>query len=199
MARDDVVGDLIKGQVCLLGGLLVCMVVLPSCVTGNCGMSDFGVHWRTIVPYAIGLVGAGLFTRRGLRAAAPVLPAPRLVRLAGDSFALLLVGVLLTPYTLGEGVHWVHRTFGAALFLFQLILAIRLVVWDAGEFLAVVLVSLQFLSGVVSGLYVLSDSGHLVLSQAVFQAAFGLVMIRTVRRLWIRDKPPSPSRPSRQT
>ena len=199
MARDEVVGDLIKGQVCLLGGLLVCMVVMPSCLTTNCGISDFGVHWRTIVPYAIGLVGAGLFTRRGLRAAAAELPAPRFTRLAGDTFAVLLVGVLLTPYTLGEGVHWAHRGFGAALFLFQLILVIRLVAWDGGELVGVALVSAQFLAGVVSGVYVLQDAGHLVLSQLVFQAAFGAGMVRAVRHLRVRRKPSSPSRPSRQT
>jgi hypothetical protein len=39
-------------------------------------MRDFGVHWRTVVPYVVGSLGAALFTRRALWAAALALPRP---------------------------------------------------------------------------------------------------------------------------
>ncbi|MEU6783787.1 hypothetical protein ABZ912_31715 [Nonomuraea angiospora] len=194
---DGAVGDLVKGQACLLSGLTVCLVIMPGCLSFNCGMSDFGVHWRTVVPYAVGFLGTALYTRRALRAAAPALPSPRFVAVAGDSFAVLLVGILLTPYTLGSGVHWVHRSFGAALFLHELVLAVRMVSWASA---GAALVGLQVASGVASGVSVVLAEGPLVVGQAVFQLAFGLVMIRTVRLL-LRGgpKPVSPSASTEQT
>ncbi|MER6945176.1 hypothetical protein ABT294_14220 [Nonomuraea sp. NPDC000554] len=191
--RDGVLGDLVKGQLCLFGGLTTCLVAMPDCLTVNCGMSDFGVHWRTIVPYAIGFLGAALFTRRALRAAAPDLRSPGFVRRAGDSFAVLLTGVLLTPYTLAEPVHWIHRLFGAGLFLHELILAILLVTWARADAAGVVLVAVQVGSGVLSGIYVLSTEGHLVLGQAAFQLAFGVIAIRSLRLLRAGPKPGEPS------
>lgn len=188
-------GDLVKGQLCLFGGLAACLVIMPGCLSATtCGMSDFGVHWQTLLPYAAGFGGAALFTRRALRAAAPVLPDPPLVRRAGDSFALLLVGILLTPYTLGDAVHWVHRTFGAALFLHELVLAVRLAAW-AGGGAGVALVVTQVVSGVVSGVFVVLERGPLVAGQAVFQLAFGLIMIRTLRA----GKQASPTPSTEQT
>ncbi|MFG1707308.1 hypothetical protein ACFLIM_29330 [Nonomuraea sp. M3C6] len=178
--RGGVLGDLVKGQVCLFAGLSVCLVIMPGCLSFNCGMSDFGVHWGTAVPYAFGFLGAALFTRRGLRAAAPLLPAPRFVRVAGDSFALLLVGILLTPYTLADAVHWVHRSFGAALFLYEMVLAVRLLAWGFGGLLSVVV---QVVGGVTSGVSVVLAEGPLVVGQAVFQLAFGVTIIRMARLL----------------
>ncbi|SDI36656.1 hypothetical protein SAMN05421869_105234 [Nonomuraea jiangxiensis] len=194
--RGGVLDDLVKGQVCLLGGLGVCLAVMPGCLSANCGMSDFGVHWRTLVPYVAGCLGAALYTNRGLRALAPLLPAPRFVRLAGVSFAILLTGVLLTPYTVSDTVHWVHRAFGAALFLHEMVLAVRLLGWRLTGPLPV---AAQAVAGVAAGVCVVLEKGPLVVGQAVFQVTFGLIVIGMARRLFANPAQTSPSASTEQT
>ncbi|KAB8194544.1 hypothetical protein FH608_015165 [Nonomuraea phyllanthi] len=144
-----------------------------------------------------GFLGAALYTRRALKVAAPALPAPRFVAAAGDSFALLLTGVLLTPYTLGDVVHWIHRSFGAALFMHEMVLAVRLASWASA---GAALVVLQVAGGVASGVSVVLEQGPLVVGQAVFQLAFGMIMIRTLRLLPRQGtKPVSPPASTEQT
>jgi hypothetical protein len=83
------------------------------------------------------------------------------------------------------------------LLLHELVLAVRMVSWaSTGALLA----GLQVAAGVASGVSVVLAEGPLVVGQAVFQLAFGLVMIRTVRLLLRgRPKPVSPSASTEQT
>lgn len=176
-------GDLVRGQLWQFGGLALCVALRPEGLSANSGISYYGVYGQTVVPYAAGLLGAAFYTRRGLHAAAPLLPAPDFLRWTGNAFAVLAVGVALTPHTLNALVSWIHRGFGAALFVLQLVLSIRLAGWAGRDRLAIGLLTLQLAGGLASAGYVLRDTGLLLEGQIVFQAAFGAVVIRTVGRL----------------
>jgi hypothetical protein len=178
--RDRVVGDLVKAQVCLFGGLLLCVVLRSQGLVANEGISFYGRNLETLSPYAAGLLGTAALTRRALRSAAPGLPAPAPVRRAADAFALLLVGIILTPSTASSVVDWTHKTLGASLFVLQLLLAARLVAWAWGDPLGTALLLVQFAGGVASAVWVLQDHGFLIEGQVVFQLAFGVLLIRLV-------------------
>lgn len=173
------VGDLVKGQLCLFGGMALCVVVRPEGLYANHGISYFGVQWETVSLYAIGLVGVATFTRRALRSAAFALPTPGRVRQIADGFALLVYGVILTPYPVSPVLSWLHRGFGSALFVLQLALAGRLVVWTRDS-LAAAFLLIQLIGGILATGYVLRDEGYLVEAQLLFQLGFGVVVVRTV-------------------
>lgn len=183
---DPAVVDLARGQAFLFGGLVVCAVVDPGGLTANHGISYYGVQLDTVPILAVGLLGAAWFTRRGLRRLADQTPAAEFVRHSGTAIALLLAGIVVTPYTVATAVDWTHRGLGAALFILQLVLGIRLVAWTrdtvAGAYWAI-----QLLGGVISAYYVLRVNGYLLESQLLFQLGFGALALRTARLLAARD------------
>ena len=124
--RDPAVGALARGQGLLFGGAVLCVLLDPGGLTANNGVSYYGVRLRTIPVLAVALLGAAVYTRRGLRLLAPATLFPAFVGRSGDAFALLLVGILVTPYTVGTLVDWTHRLLGSALFVVQLVLGARL-------------------------------------------------------------------------
>lgn len=175
-----VAGDVAKGQACLFGGLGVCVTLRPEGLAVNHGMSYFGVHWQTLLPYAAGLAGAALFTHRALRDAAARTPHPAHLRGMAGSFVVLLAGIVLTPYTLGGAVDWAHRGLGAALFVLQLLLAVRLVAWAHGDPVGIAFFLVQLGGGVLAAVYVLQTEGLLIHGEATFQLGFALVLARTL-------------------
>jgi hypothetical protein len=170
------VADLLRGQVLLFGGLLLCVALRPQSLGANQGISYFGVHWRTVVPYAVGLVCSALFTRRGLRR---IPDGPGYLRAAADAIALLTVGIVLTPFSLNGVVDWTHTLLGAALFLLQLVLAAWLVHWSRGGLVSVLLWLVQLAGGLVAAVYVLPSHGLLIQGQLLFQLGFGALALRT--------------------
>ncbi|MBO3745369.1 hypothetical protein J5X84_04755 [Streptosporangiaceae bacterium NEAU-GS5] len=175
--------DVVSGQILLFGGLVVCVALVPAGLGANKGFSFFGIHWLTVVPYAVGVLGCALFTRRALRAAAPATPAPARARQAADAFGLLTAGLVVTPDYAENVLAWTHRALGASLFVIQLVLAARLVAWAGGDPLSAAFWLFQLGGGVICAIYVLRAEGFLLQGQVLFQLAFGVVLARTLPRL----------------
>jgi hypothetical protein len=178
-----VVLDVVSGQILLFGGLVVCVALSPAGLAANKGFSYFGIHWSTVLPYALGVAGCALFTRRALRAAAAVTRAPQRTRQAADAFALLAMGLVVTPDYAENVLAWTHRALGATLFVIQLVLAARLVAWAGGDALSAAFWLAQLGGGIFCALYVLRAEGFLIQGQAFFQLAFGALLVRTLPRL----------------
>jgi lipid-A-disaccharide synthase-like uncharacterized protein len=175
--EDSAVSALAKGQVMLFGGVLGCVVLLPGGLSANNGISYYGVHLLTVPVLAVALLSAAGYTRRGLRLLAPVTPGPDFLRRSADAFAVLLVGILLTPYTVGMVMDWTHRGIGSALFVLQLVLGARLVGWTR-DAVAAAFWGVQLLGGVASAVYVLRAQGYELETQTLFQLGFGALVLR---------------------
>ncbi|HET8689986.1 MAG TPA: hypothetical protein VFL81_00935, partial [Candidatus Saccharimonadales bacterium] len=86
------------GQVLLYLGLLICAIIDPRGVfDSNRGISYYGVHWNTVIPYLIALIGSAIF---GGIAAVKLGPFPSAYRVRYGMliFAVLTIGVAITPY-----------------------------------------------------------------------------------------------------
>jgi hypothetical protein len=111
-------------QVLFVALLATCVALLPGLVLkrDEGGVSNYGVHATTAVPYAAAYVlDAGL-----LAWAARLLDAPRARRLRRvlDALAILLVATALSTidYTRVTALRRVHDTAGAVLVLFEVAL-----------------------------------------------------------------------------
>jgi hypothetical protein len=176
-----VVGNLILGQAILYVGLLTCVALKPDGLGANDGISYYGIFRQTVVPYAVALLGPGYCTWTALRTAAAFVPGPVYLRRMANGLAALSVLVVLTPYDANLVFDWVHTLAGTFLFALQLVLALRLLGWTGGDGWVAGLLAAQFVSGVFCAVYVLPKHGFLLQGQAVFQLAFGALLVRTVR------------------
>ncbi len=118
-SRDVALGILLLGQVVLVLGLAVCVVLRPGLVVkrDESGVSNYGIHLRTAVPYSLALVGAGASSLIvGLRHRLPRSDRALLV-----AYGTLMGGELLStyPYRVNEAWHTLHLAMGFALVAFE--------------------------------------------------------------------------------
>lgn len=92
-------------------------MIAPAQPVAEAGLCLYGTRAQTILPFAVGMVALSwCFLRIGwlLRSEEPVLS--RLMSLGG----LLMIGIVLTPFTLSGLVNLVHIAIASALFVAQL-------------------------------------------------------------------------------
>lgn len=175
----------VTGQCLLYAGLLACVIIDPYGMLGsNRGISYYGVHWNTAIPYLIALWGsAGFGGLAGLR-----LNSFRYdyrLRYGMLLFAFLTIGVAVTPYKL---LYLLHTGFGSLLFALQLAMTGWFTFWSVKNWLSISLWSLELAAGLVSAWYLIEPSGYLFLSQLAFQVCFGALLAHILRTL---DRPPT--------
>lgn len=187
-----VTNDLACGQAFLYAGVLLCVLMRPGGLGANSGISYFGVHRDTVIPYTIALVGCAMLTCRGLRAAAAASPAPKLLRGSANALAAVSFGIALTPYSVSGLFDWLHTIFGAVLFILQLTLAVQFLRWTDGDLLTALLLVAQCVGAVIAAIFVLPKEGFLIHGEVAFQIAFGALMIRTFSLLLPEAVQPDP-------
>ena len=178
------------------GLLLVAAVILAASVCACVGLTwghtdiDDGLSWfgtlgSTVVPYAAGLVVTSALLWLAAQRV-PVVPGAGPTRAVMLWSAVLLVGLAVTPYTVGPRLELVHRLIGSALFAGQLLYSVW-VVRTRRAALDAVLVGVQLVSGIACFLYfVIGLMGVMLVGQLVFQAAVLAVLYRELRRLEVR-------------
>lgn len=181
-----------RGQVCFGLFIAVCVVLHPGFVLkwNEGGMSDYGVHLKTVVPYTLALGLVGGFSWGAATCLDDERHETRRLRRILVVYGCLVAGVLLSTYTytLNTTLRDVHMTFGSALTVFaaaaswwmyglargQVIDAFFLVVQLAGDVLALVTI--------VGALHVLFAA------EVLAYAGFGPLLVRTAQRVAIEAR-----------
>lgn len=178
--------DILLGQLCLYFGLAVCISLKPDGLSVNDGISYFGIYRETFLPYAFGLLGAAYFT---VRAVAQIPAGMALLRQALRVYAMLIVGIVITPYAVSTPIDHLHIAFGSALFSLQLLLSCWLI-WQLHHiWWSVVLTLIELVSGIAAAIYLRPSHGLLLQSQIAFQLAFGALLILSLQRFEVRHHP----------
>lgn len=180
----DAVRYIIRSQLVLYAGLLVCIALLPAGLHTNDGISYYGIFERTLIPYTLALGGAAYFA--WLAADKLTRPELRYVRFSLFLYTLLVVGIMLTPYSLGRWFDYLHTTFGSALFSLQLLLSFWLV-WRLRTWWAWALAVVELVAGIFSAAYLSPKTGLLLQSQLLFQLAFGALLLLSLQKNRLTD------------
>jgi len=165
--RDDTQGARLveRGQICFGLFIVVCVALHPGFVLkwNEGGMSDYGSHLETALPYTLALFGLAEFSRR---AASLYRQSDRTTRrlrrvLYGYSAIVLIMLVSTYVYTLNLALRDFHFGFGTVLIIFEVTSSMwmfslfRRFVWD-GVFLTMQIVgSVLCLVTIVGALHVL--------------------------------------------
>jgi hypothetical protein len=165
--RDDDPGARLveRGQICFGLFIAVCVALHPGFVLkwNEGGMSDYGSHLETALPYTLALLGLSEFSRRGASLfRGNDRTTRRLRRVLYFYSAIVLVMLVSTyVYTLNFTLRDFHFGFGTILILFEvstsvwMFLLFRRFVWD-GIFLVMQIVgSVLCLVTIVGALHVL--------------------------------------------
>jgi len=161
-------------QICLLGGLAVCVALRPAGLAANDGISYYSGYADTFPFYMFSLLGTGLFSYLAARLLTK--PELRPLRYGLSAFAVLVAAIAFTPFFVSIYVDLAHTLVSIFMFVVQLALSIWLLVrlrWSAW---AIIFICLETIAGIVSVMYVLPSEGFLIQGQVAFQVAFAALL-----------------------
>jgi hypothetical protein len=182
-ASATIAKDVALGQLCFALFITICVALHPGFVlkSNEGGLSNYGVHAKTVVPYTLALALAAGFSLRAARIARQSNRSQRLERLL-TTYATLVLLTLVTTYSytvntplrdlhVGIGVVITVFEFAASLWMYREIKSLGVIV--AVEILGFALAIATF----VGALHVL------FLTQLLIGGSFAFLLVRTSREL----------------
>lgn len=173
------------GQLCFYVGLIACVILKPQGLTANSGISYYGNYVETILPYIVALLGAAYFTIKTAEQFTD--PALATIKHFLTVIGLLVLGIMVTPDSLGPFMDGLHKACGISLFVLELLLSLFLVVKLRPKLWLVVFVGIQLAGGIASLIWLAPAHGYLFESQVVFQLGFGALLVYSLPRLANKD------------
>ncbi len=156
--------------------LLICVIIRPEGLGANNGISYYGTYANTIVPYSLAFLVESVVMWRASSIMGKNTKFDRNISYALKVFAILFIGILITPHTV---LGWEHKIIGTTLFGIQFVMCIAFVLYILSDFLNVILLALLFISGLLSLMYLIVPMGFMIQAQVIFQISVWLIFIRS--------------------
>lgn len=157
--------------------IIICVIIRPHGLAANDGLSYFGGLKVTVIPYALSFLMYAFFCWEVAASLGSKQRADRIMSYSLKLMAVLLGGLVVTPHNF---VITIHTYIGTALFFYQLIFSFWLVGTLMRNWKGVILVAIEFLSGLAALYYLPKPYGLLLQSQVIYQLAFGLLLINAL-------------------
>ena len=184
-ARSPLVRRVVASQVVLFAFLGVCLAIEPTYLVrrDEGGLSNFGVHVATVVPYTLAFALCAVFVGR---AAACVIVVDRTTRVFRTVLLVLcglLVAVLVSTYAYKTGplLHGVHVAVGVVTLCFESAVSIWIVVALARDPVSRAALAAQLAGLALAALTVLGVLHVLFAAQLLASLAFGVLLVRGAR------------------
>lgn len=181
-----------KGQFVFFGSLVICCLLAFNSTLEDKGVSYFGIHYRTVVPYLIGFLGTAWYCRKAALAL-PDVGHKRWIKRCLNVMAAGLVGVAITPYSIAGWIFAVHVFFATAVFLAEIFMTLWLTFWVVSSALHTLLFGLQSAAAIVSALSLefVHVLDFMFIGQVICQAAFVVLLTlelnKVLRRRHVAD------------
>jgi hypothetical protein len=171
---------LLLSQLCLGLSVIICLILIPHFLfsTNEGGMSNYGVHLKTVIPYSLGLVLTSFYS---VLAALSIKDKTSILRRLLFGYALALLLVLITTYGYKTNVILKNTHIAVTIVFFWFELGSS--AWMVRRFLSdkinIGLVILQVV-GLILGSLTFFGSLHLLfVAQLLTIVPFGLVLVRS--------------------
>jgi len=147
------------------------------------GVSNYGVHVLTVVPYTLAFGLGGVFMLLAVQAIPQhIKPSRREVRIVLSTLGYLLLLVLLTtyPYKINRFYDNLHIFTSIVLFVTELIVGTWLVARLVSDRVNATLLAIQIFGSLLSLLTLAGVLHVLFISQFIVGLAFGALLVRTL-------------------
>jgi hypothetical protein len=174
----------VLSQASAFGFLLICVALLPKYLfaRNEGGISNYGVHRLTVIPFTLAFLGCSLFIFKAAQAMPRQPKTYKLVRRL-----LLTLGVLQLllmastyPYQLNTFLGDLHLLVQSILFVSELVAGGWLALGLAGNTSNRLLFACQVCASVLLLLTLAGNVHVLFVAQLLNQASFGLILIRVL-------------------
>lgn len=183
--RHTAVRYILLSQISMWAFLTLCTILMPHFLfeRNEGGVSNYGVHALTIMPYSLAFGLGGLFMLAAAHSLSPAMkPSGREVRIVLSMLGCLLLLVLLTtyPYKISRLYDNLHIFTSILLFVTELLIAAWLVARLLSDRVNVMLFGLQIFGSLLSLFTLLGLLHVLFVSQFIVGLSFGVLLVRTL-------------------
>jgi len=176
--------DVALSQIAFAFFIAVCVALRPGLVikTNEGGMSNYGVHLKTVVPYTLALVLASALSYRATRFLQRARIETRHFDFLLRTYSALILLTLLTTYgyTLSTAQKDLHGAVGVAVTVFELVASLWMYRAIRSLHLAFAITLIGF---VLAALTFFGALHVLFLTQVLVGGAFAVLLVRTSRLL----------------
>ncbi|HUC86873.1 MAG TPA: hypothetical protein VMR75_00905 [Candidatus Saccharimonadales bacterium] len=155
----------------------VCMLLLPQGIKVNEGLSYYGTHSLTVVPYGLAFFALCFGTWRASNILSRGAKQLRFAIFSARLIVILMLGVLLTPNTVNFTFEQLHVIVGSLVFVVQVILGFWFAVKLRTNFITWVLLLVQLFCMAVAYEFLTTLDGYLIAGQFGFQLAFAILVV----------------------
>lgn len=171
---------LFLSQTTLYLTLAVCVLLAPSSLGANGGISYFGTHHLTAVPFIAGIFTSAYFLWRAQRQLDMAANGGILAR-AFQIIIPAMVGIAIAPAVGNGWLDIMHRIFGTLVFVTELVLAFWMAFLVKKTSINCLLFIVQLAGGLVAFYYLAPARGFSIEGQLLFQAAFTALLFRNLK------------------
>lgn len=155
----------------------ICMLLLPQGIGVNEGLSYYGTHTLTVVPYVLAFFALSFCVWRASNILSRNAKQLRFGIFAARVTVILMLGVLLTPNTVNFAFEQIHVIVGSLLFVFQLIISFWFAFKLRTNLITWLLLLVQLFCMAVAYEFLTTLGGYLIAGQLGFQLAFVLLVV----------------------
>jgi hypothetical protein len=186
-------------QLSLFFFLTVCFLLMPHFLleSNEGGVSNYGVHAKTIVPYTLAFGLCGGLTLLAVQDLPRDIPNRRMLQwvlsLAGTLYILVLISTY--AYQLNNAFDTIHEYAGVALFLLEVIAAIWLVRMRVHDTLQILSFAVLLTGFTLSALTYFGYLHVLFIAEMLTNLGFGVLLVHTLGRVVAPEMIPSVESP----
>ena len=183
--QKDFFKNFIYAQISIIVFLLLSSFILPQIPLEGKGISAFGIHFKTLIPYSIGYLLYAYFISRSVKFFSKKNHMLYIIYYTFNIIAILFIFLIFTPYAINTSFDWIHTTVSTALFTIELLFVIYIFYLTKSNITNLFLILFQIMMGVVCIFSLLNSSGLNLLfeGEVLFQLSFVLLTYRLVNNL----------------
>jgi hypothetical protein len=182
LARHDPAAFVASGQACFLAMMASCLAIEPSQVALKRGLSFYGTHLQTVVPYSLGFALCVGLTAVGLTRLSPIDISATRLRLGLAALIGLMALIPLTPYSVDLVFDYLHIGITATVFTAGLALGTWLALRVLRTGLALSALAAQLGAGLLALTAQLGWHDYMIPSQLGFQLSFAVLVVLGILR-----------------
>jgi hypothetical protein len=171
---------LLVSQSLLLAGLCLCFAILPRYAHSQSGVSNYGAHLETVVPYSLAFIIASVGALAAARAMPKQNTTHQLFARALSLLGVLYIAVLLStyPYQLTGPFRNLHIATGMLLYGLIIVLATWCTFFIRKDILAGILFGMLLVGVGLTLISFFKIINYLLLGQMLTGLSFSLIIIR---------------------
>jgi hypothetical protein len=174
---------LLISQLCILVALTICLILMPHFLfaKNEGGVSNYGIHLKTVVPYSLGFLIAAFYVIRAAGAIETKSPKLRRLRELLLGYSVILLLVLITTYSYKVNLYLKDTHIGVTIltFWFEFLGAFWLCKVFLRDKLNIGFLAFQFIGLIMGSLTFLGFFHLLFTAQLITILSFGIIMVRS--------------------